>query len=152
MTNNQLSSTNCTSQDTSFRMPEDESCRRYDFFVQFMAGEDQNNRGLATYPMCKSCCGIQKVIFRYAIASLAANRCAWRKFVVICSTIDLMMMMMMMMTMMMMMMMMMKQNVDILRPKTRGRRKIMWPKLWKIFLQVNHEGFHVFDPLFVFSC
>ena len=53
---------------------------------QLTADDDQHGRGQATYPMYLG--DAENDLNQSAIASLAADRCAWRKFVVACSAAE----------------------------------------------------------------
>ena len=69
------------------RMSEDEPCNRYAFFIPTHGRlEHQVDRGQVTYPMLRSCRGVQEMIC--IKKTYATDRFTWRKFVVTCSAAE----------------------------------------------------------------
>ena len=71
-------------------MPEEEPCRKYALYVYSNSRQkEQDGRGQVTYPIYRRIFeDAENDLNQEAIASLAADRCAWRKYVVTCSAAE----------------------------------------------------------------
>ena len=71
------------------RMPDDEPCRKYALFVPTHGRRRPGRQRTSYLSYVQKLFGdLENNLQQDAIASLAADRCAWRKFVVACSAAE----------------------------------------------------------------